>query len=218
MKKLSDYEYYRTDLGVLYCGDCLEVLPLIEDKVDLILTDPPYGIEYEYDKYKDVKDDKYLEFCHKWFGLLKSDLIIITTGWKYKKYWYNKNPDDEIIWYDKMKQSGGRSYYLRKTEPIFIWGKIKNKFKWDILEFNSFRNDGLRDNHTCPKPITLWIDIIKKQSDDNGLILDIFHGSGTTAVACEKLGRHWIGIEISEKYCAIAKQRIEAEASQVKMF
>ncbi len=44
---LSDYEYFRTELGVLYKGDCLEILPLIEDKIDLVLTDPPYGIKMD---------------------------------------------------------------------------------------------------------------------------------------------------------------------------
>ena len=47
MKTLADYEYYRTDLGVLYNADCLSILPLIPDNsVDLVLTDPPYGIDY----------------------------------------------------------------------------------------------------------------------------------------------------------------------------
>ena len=48
-------------------------------------------------------------------------------------------------------------------------------------------------------------------------VIDCFMGSGITAVACEKLGRRWIGIEISEKYCEIAKRRIKAEADQLKM-
>ena len=46
LKTLKDYEYYRNDHGVLYCGDCLEIMPLIEDKVDLVLTDPPYGKQW----------------------------------------------------------------------------------------------------------------------------------------------------------------------------
>ncbi len=50
------------------------------------------------------------------------------------------------------------------------------------------------------------------------LVLDNFLGSGTTAVACEKLGRRWIGIEISEKYCEISARRIESEARQGKLF
>ena len=50
------------------------------------------------------------------------------------------------------------------------------------------------------------------------LVLDPFLGSGTTAVACERLKRRWIGIEIEEKYCEIAKKRIEAERRQLKLF
>ena len=54
-------------------------------------------------------------------------------------------------------------------------------------------------------------------SKDDNLILDPFLGSGTTAVACEKMGRRWIGIEISEEYCKIAKERIEQERKQLKL-
>jgi DNA modification methylase len=52
----------------------------------------------------------------------------------------------------------------------------------------------------------------------NHIVLDPFLGSGTTAVACEKLGRKWIGCEISEKYCSIAARRIASEAAQLKLF
>ena len=57
-----------------------------------------------------------------------------------------------------------------------------------------------------------------EKSKTTGIILDPFLGSGTTALACEKLNRRWIGIEISEKYCEIAKKRIEEYTSQLKLF
>ena len=62
------------------------------------------------------------------------------------------------------------------------------------------------------------IHIIKLFTQPNEIIMDIFMGCGTTALACEKLKRRWIGIEISEEYCEVAKNRIEKEARQIKMF
>jgi DNA modification methylase len=71
--------------------------------------------------------------------------------------------------------------------------------------------------HSTQKPDDLFIDVISTRNDW-GFILDPFLGSGTTAVACERLGRKWIGIEISEQYCELAAKRIEAEAAQLKLF
>ena len=76
--KLSDYEYYRTDLGVLYCGDCLEILPLIEDKGDVVITDPPYGMNAVKnsgvlkEKYTDIVGDGDNTTAIKSYNYLKS--------------------------------------------------------------------------------------------------------------------------------------------------
>jgi DNA modification methylase len=70
--------------------------------------------------------------------------------------------------------------------------------------------------HPTEKPIDLIVKILKvKQSN---VVLDCFLGSGTTAIACERLKRNWIGIEISPEYCKIAERRIEKERAQLKLF
>jgi DNA modification methylase len=71
--------------------------------------------------------------------------------------------------------------------------------------------------HPAIFPEKLAQDHIVSWSNKNDIVLDPFLGSGTTAVVCEKLGRRWIGIEISKKYCEIAAKRINVEASQIKM-
>ena len=71
--------------------------------------------------------------------------------------------------------------------------------------------------HPTEKPFGLMVYCVKF-SRTIGTVLDPFIGSGTTAVACERLKRKWIGIEIEEKYCAIAVKRIEAERKQLKLF
>ena len=198
----------------LLCGDSTDsdaVARLMDgQKADMVFTDPPYGIGYEYNSHKDTKGEEYLKFCEEWFNVLQlnCELIIITTGWSYKNFWWNKNPSDELVWFDKTKQSGGRSYYLRKTEPIFIFGKIKEKYTWDILEIQSNRGDGMRELHTCPKPIALISDIIKPQTINNSIILDVFLGSGTTMVAAHQLNRKCYGMELDPKYCQVIIDRM----------
>ena len=199
----------------LLCGDSTDsdqVAKLMNgEKADMVFTDPPYGIGYEYNSHKDEQGDKYLKFCDKWFNLLQKEnnLIVITTGWKYKKYWWSKSPKDEMIWFDKTKQSGGSSFHLRKTEPIFIFGKVNEKYLWDVFEHTSDRGDGMRELHTCPKPLAFISDLIKPQVKQNKIVLDIFLGSGTTMVAAHQLKRKCYGMELDPKYCQVIIDRMQ---------
>ena len=74
------------------------------------------------------------------------------------------------------------------------------------------------DQHPTEKPINLFGHFIELHSQKGEVILDPFLGSGTTAVACERLGRNWIGIEIDPEYCKIAEKRVAAERAQGKLF
>jgi site-specific DNA-methyltransferase (adenine-specific) len=71
--------------------------------------------------------------------------------------------------------------------------------------------------HPTQKPVALMEYLIKTYTNENEIVLDFTIGSGTTAVACEKTNRKWIGIEMLEKYCKIAKERIENEQEQLKL-
>ena len=68
-----------------------------------------------------------------------------------------------------------------------------------------------KNGHPCPKPIGQWKWLLKRTSLEGWTILDPFLGSGTTAVAAKQLGRNYIGIEISEKYCKIANDRLRQD-------
>ena len=95
-------------------------------------------------------------------------------------------------------------------------GKAK---KYKIINHGFIKDSkDIKTEHPTQKPSELFMYVLRDFSKNNQLIIDPFFGSGTTGLACEKLGRKWIGIEISEKYCAIAKKRIEQEARQIKMF
>lgn len=77
-------------------------------------------------------------------------------------------------------------------------------------------NDG--QEHLCKKPIPILDKILRVSSNPGDLVIDPFLGSGSTAVACERLDRKWIGIELSKDYCDVAVKRIEAENAQGKLF
>jgi DNA modification methylase len=222
--KLKDYEYFRTDLGVLYKGDCLEILPLI-DKVDLVLTDPPYGIKigkqsqgkgggiakkinYGDNDWDDNIPDKAI------FDMILKTKNAIICGGNYFVEYLNNSP----CWLVWDKKNGKTDF----ADCELIWTNFKTsvgkyEFKWSGMLQENMKNKEKRF-HPTQKPVMLFYQILEDYSEDNMLILDPFLGSGTTAIACEKLGRRWIGIEISEKYCEIARQRIKAESDQFKMF
>ncbi len=85
---------------------------------------------------------------------------------------------------------------------------------------NSFRSteQAEKNGHPCPKPIKSWQKLVNRVSRKGETILDPFMGSGTTGVACAKLGRKFIGIEIEPKYFDIACERIQKAYDQPDLF
>lgn len=177
------------------------------EKADMIFTDPPYGVDYEYAEHKD--DPKQYENSANGFWSAKpsAPLCILTVGHKWNNFWFAKRPQGFLVWFDKTKQSPSNIAYLCKSELILIFGKVYERFAWDTIEIQQPRNDGLRDLHTCPKPIDLWQKIIETQKGAN-VIYEPFAGSGTTLVACQNLNRKCRAIEISPAYCAVILERM----------
>ena len=212
--------YYETELGKLYHGDCLEIMPQLEP-VDLILTDPVYDIEWLGTGFTNKNIlEKNLENIKKWKPFSNKQFELIKQKSK-----------EQIIW-------GGNYFsFLGKCKAPIIWDKKtgNNSFADGEMAWTSFKNGTLRiirhqwcgafkdserniqAKHPTQKPIRLFMECIEKLKNCKS-ILDPFLGSGTTAVACERLNRRWIGIEIEEKYCEIAAKRIENERKQLKLF
>jgi len=190
--------YYSDDAVCIAHADCRDILPLIPDKsIDLVLTDPPYGVGFaEWDNGKiDVT----------WLELLKrfESLILVTTGIT-NMFDYPK-PNWIVSWSypngEKRSKGGG----INCWEPILVYGK--NPFMLDHKHFRPRAFDSPKD-FPCPKPIEPWQWLILGASKEGNIILDPFLGSGTTAYCAKKLGRKCIGIEIEEKYCEIAVNRL----------
>ena len=120
-------DIYQLGRHRLMCGDCTDeesVKKLLNnEEIEMSFIDPPYGLDYEYNSYKDIEGAEYLAFCDKWFQLLEkySKFNFITAGWKYNEYWIKKGPKDIFYWLSRNKQTGGKLSHFRKIEPIFLF-------------------------------------------------------------------------------------------------
>lgn len=211
MRKIKRKEiikpYYQTRLGKLYHGDCMEVVPYIKEKIDLILTDPPYGKEYLY-LYKNLSrlsKDK----------LTDNGICLTMAGQSYLTEVLNLMSENLIYhWTFSINMLDGKATTLWQRKVISFWKPIlwyvKSSYK-EIFVSDVLKSEG-RDKrfHKWGQNINIMILCLQKFPFAN-LILDPFLGSGTTAIACEQLGRKWIGIEIEEESCKIAANRIEKE-------
>jgi site-specific DNA-methyltransferase (adenine-specific) len=283
--------YFQTNLGKLYHGDCMEIMQNLSESVDVVLTDPPYGIGISsWDVKIDIKT--FVDICRQkmkpksffmFFGQMPTALTWIKEADRKFKF------QEHICWVKRTSTSIHQPI-CRSHEDIFIYNLGKKKYcktkglyadvkvpgvMFDVAtiqsvqrhisflrrqiktgkppsthsscrneeykryvfqscpapEFCNFTNvwSFLPDNmmsrkvhgahkHPTVKPLLLLSRAVELLAADSELVLDPFLGSGTTAVACELLGRRWIGIELGEDYCEIAAKRIEEAAKENPLF
>lgn len=215
--------YYQDDWVTIYHGDYREMLPTI-DKVDLVLTDPPYNVnlggknkhskrQKGYVDSTDLLDEENYRMlvlpCVYW-SIDNARCAIVTPGNQ------NQSIYPKPIWTMAWTKNNGvsrtpltRGQKMNHAcwEPILIYGKLDNPPHSDVLNMPIYQQISAND-HPCPKPLKLFSRIIDWM---NGSILDPFMGSGTTLRAAKDLKRHAIGIEIEEKHCEIAAKRMAQE-------
>ena len=212
--------------ATLYLGDCAEILPMI-DKVDAVITDPPYGIKWDKTAQKDsgrkpgaslAKKSEYIAFG--WddepMSLLMannliqmSDLAIFWGG-----NYYGLPPSQCWLVWDK--KTGTNEF----ADCELAWTNIKKpvrKFEW---MWNGMLRQGgeERNGHPTQKPLSLMKWCITQCTNNPQVILDPFMGSGTTGVAAVQMGKQFIGIEREQSYFDIACERIEKAQKQTDMF
>jgi DNA modification methylase len=205
----------------LYLGDCLEVMPML-GKVDAVVTDPPYGISEAAGKNASrvnmamAKDYGFDNWDDKPCSLEQIEAMKSCSNW-------------QIIF-------GGNYFHLPPTSCWLVWDKLNGasdfadcELAWTNLDKAvrriQFRWNGMirqngeaRGDHPTQKPIEVMRWCIGHLPQDSETILDPFMGSGTTGVACAKLGRKFIGIELEEKYFDIACKRISDAYKQPDFF
>lgn len=195
--------------ATLYLGDCQDILPEV-GKVDAVVTDPPYGIGAN--KQTLGKGKKEFTRGDDWDSRAPDlDFIANLPGLKILwggNYFSDQLPttNDWLVWH---KKNDGRSF----SECEFAWTNLGCQSR--II---SHHWSGEEKKHPTQKPLRVMEWRIQKLPITANLILDPFMGSGTTGVACAKLGRSFIGIEQDLEYFDIACRRIEDAYKQADMF
>jgi DNA modification methylase len=209
-------------------GDCLERMKEIPDKsVDTVLTDPPYGMDYQSawrskeKRFKKIANDKkpFVWFLYDAFRILKDGGSIITfsdwknaEAWRLALEWAGFNVKSQVIWNREVHGMGDLKASFAPMHDV-IWFAVKGDYKHPGKRpksvINSQRISGEKLVHPNEKPVDLMLELIKSVTPSDGSVLDPFMGSGSTGVACKNLNRNFVGIERDEKYFEIAKERIE---------
>lgn len=220
------------DTLTLINGDCIETMKSIQNEfIDLIVTDPPYLINYKtgwrtnktHDFCSTIQNDdnfylidNYIKECYR---ILKNDTAMYmfcnSTHVDYFKQTLEKHGfviKNLIVWVKNNWTSGDLTCAFGKQyEFIFLVNKGTRQFNGnrlsDVWEFS--RIVGKQQLHQNQKPVKLLKQCIIKHSNENDLVFDGFMGVGSTGVACAKLNRRFYGIEIKKRYFDLAKSRID---------
>ena len=210
--------------ATLYLGDCMDILPTLE-KVDAVITDPPYGIDYNYLNYKDSQEnlkrliDFFVPYC-----VSISDRVAIFCGVNNLQIY--PVATWTMAWHWKGTNTYGK-YGINQWQPILCYGKdikgfgsINGQIKSDAIYYEGGNSDEIKkfDGHPCPKNVGIMLKVIARLTQAPQTILDPFMGSGTTGVACAQMGRSFIGIEREPAYFDIACKRIEQAYQQGQLF
>ena len=220
----------------LVCGDSTKpetfALLMGDRKANLVITDPPYNVNYEGSagkiKNDNMADDAFYQFLLAAFqnaeAAMADDASIYvfhadTEGLNFRRAFADAGfrLSGTCIW-KKQSLVLGRSPYQWQHEPILFGWKKKGKHQWytgrkesTIWEFDKPKKNG---DHPTMKPIPLLAYPIMNSSMSNTLVLDPFGGSGSTLIACEQTDRSCYMIELDEKFCdVIVKRYIEQVGS-----
>ena len=218
----------------LICGDSSKIEDLqkimTNELADMVFTDPPYGIDYSGGRTQVVANKEYGKIMNDTLqgdelgGLIanmfkfvknEADYYICVSPLEQKPFLdilkkQNKKLDAVIVW-DKKNPGLGYMMYRRQCEFILY---VKGKpFKMgDTSDFDLWRIS--KDNtqkylHGTQKPVQLSTRAIKNSSKENDLVLDVFGGSGSTMIACEKTNRKCYTIELDPAFCDVIIKRWE---------
>ena len=217
----------------LICGDSTKTNTFKnlfnENKADLLMTDPPYNVDYESKstgmkiKNDDKSDDEFLKFLSDSFINCADFLKLGGSFYIFHSDWFGlefrqsvKNSDLELkqnlIW-EKNRLVMGRQYYQWQHEPCLYGWKKGGTHTWyadrkqtTIIKYDKPSKSKL---HPTMKPVGLIEYFIKNSSKQEDIVLDSFLGSGSTLIACEKQGRICYGIELDPRYADVIIKRWE---------
>lgn len=221
------------ELNKIYNEDCLEGMKRLDNgSVDLIVTDPPYGVGVTSNGKKGNFTDMNLikPFFTQLFSeysrvLKEGGEFYICTDWRtypllyplLQNYFEVKNL---IVWDYEWIKAG--SHYRFSHEFIIYGFKGKNKRGFSASERDVWRIKPINFTsknklHQAQKPVELIKKMLTNSSEKGQVVMDTFLGSGTTAVACMDMDRKFVGFELDDKYFNVANERIKNHAIQEKV-
>lgn len=213
--------------ATLYLGDCREILPTLGE-VDAVVTDPPYGVGFKYHSHDDrpeAYEDGYAGWLWRRLDLAEN---LCVPGSPVFVWQASPNIGHFHEWFPR----GWRLYCAAKNfvqmrptamqwsfDPVVVWW-VPGEKPWSAgtatRDFHIANTapvvatpDNVEKQHPCPRPLDHLLHVVEQWCRPGSLVLDPFMGSGTTGVACAKLGRKFIGIEIEPRYFDIACRRID---------
>ena len=208
------------------CGNSVDyedVYKLMDNKIaNLVNTDPPYGVNYQSnmrtksDKFDVIKNDDKILDINPMIDKFSKGWVFIWTTWKVIDKWLDNTksfgfPTNMVVWH----KGGGGIGDLKKTfstdyEMALVFNRGAELCGKRIGSVWKLQKDkAIKYKHPTQKPVELSVEAIDKTTKPKALILDLFLGSGSTLIACEKLDRICYGMELDPKYCDVIIKRWE---------
>jgi DNA modification methylase len=237
-EKLRSFRREHIGDATLYLGDCREILdewpPCF--RVDALVCDPPYGVGFKYASHDD-SPAAYEGGYDAWlWGILEAGEAHLMPGspvfvWQaslHVRKFASRFPREWRLFcaaknFVQMRPTAMQFAY----DPVIAWWTEGDKWSAGTAsrDFHVANTapviatpENLERGHPCPRPLDQVRHIVEQWVRPDSTCLDPFMGSGTTGVACAKLGRKFIGIEIEPKYFDIACKRIDEAYRQPRLF
>ena len=203
-------------------GDCLEVMKMLEEKIDAVITDPPYGGNYDTN-YKRFTGASAPETHREFEAIIGDDVPFDPAPWVefpsvvmfgFNVYSDKLPPGTLLVWQKRRDSKLGK--FLSDCEMAWMkGGKGIYLFNHEWDGFMKASERGQKRQHPTQKPVVLmeWV-MDKAKVPIGATVLDPYMGSGTTGVACVNTNRNFIGIESDPVYFTIATNRIKEAQMQ----
>lgn len=224
----------QIQIDTVYNVDCIELMREMERQgvvADFLLTDIPYGVVNRNGNGlrnldKNLADNvlfdlnEFLVYTDK---VVKGSFVIFCGTEQVseiRRFYSEKGYTTRLLIWQKTNPSpmNGEYVYLSGIECA-IYAKKKGATYNAFCKNTVFTHPtATRDIHDTPKPLSLWYELLRDNTNEGDLVLDTCMGSFTTAVACHKLNRRYIGAEIDEAYYRLGSERLKKEQEQLSLF
>lgn len=221
-------EPYYTDEDskiMLFEGDVFEVTRMLTERGDwpakvMTVTDPPYNVGMDYGPEQNDKREvgDYLEWSRAWYEAVPRPLVL-TPGFVNFEMWvgYIDWPTAIVPWVkpNQSKKPFGSFQWFNVWEPVLMYGKPPANPRQDVIitpigQQADVRRGG-KNRHPCPKHLPFWLKLVGNVWKPGWVIYDPFLGSGTTALACKRLGIPFIGADLKRDYLDLSIERLQQE-------